>query len=351
MSSNNHHIDLAALPHYGALLQRIRVARGISPADITRICGFEHQTTVDRLEAGRLPRRDTVVERYLAGLGSVEALPPELAITERQRDLLHHLYMVQRRPDLAQAEASAAAISTRTILPEYRPAALDPLVRELAQTPYPALIMDDLWFDHAINGTLCNIFDIPRTPVSGTTRLRLPDLFFERWEMWHSIGIKIPRASPLRHAYALSDPFFLPLALQGFFEDSRVGPHLFGAPMRRLLARLRQSAEVEDYHAFGRAWYQVTAMIVPAIAPELMRIITYRGQSLPFRLTIANQAVVRMPGGYTTTYALALWEPDSSQSSDVLSQLRDPTIYYAADHDPARQFHLNDWPDGFALAG
>ncbi|MCS6882820.1 MAG: hypothetical protein RMK84_09770 [Oscillochloridaceae bacterium] len=237
----------------------------------------------------------------------------------------------------------ALAISTRTLLPDYCPPALAPLVRQLGETPYPALIFDDFWFDHAINGTLCNVFDIQRTPIAGTTRLRLPDLFYQRWEMWHSIGIKIPRDSPLRQGYALSHAFFLPLTLQAFFEDPRIAPHLFGAPMRALLARLGDSADRERYHAFGRAWYQVTALITPDASADLLCIITYRGQSLPFKLTIPSQVQLRQPGGYTTTYALAVWLPDSDHTARVVGDLRDPAIYYSADHDAARQFYLSDW--------
>ncbi|MCX7790037.1 MAG: hypothetical protein N2378_05300 [Chloroflexaceae bacterium] len=273
-------------------MQGVRTMRGVSAADMTRLCGFAHQTTVDRLEAGRLPRSNDVLERYLAALASPLHLPPELALTAEQVALLRRLYQAQRAHRPEAAEASALAISTRNLLLDHCPPALAPLVRQLGETPYPALIFDDFWFDHAINGTLCNVFDIQRTPIAGTTRLRLPDLFYQRWEMWHSIGIKIPRDSPLRQGYVLSDAFFLPLTLQAFFQDPRIALHLFGAPIR--------------------------------------------GQSLPFKLTIPSQVQLRQPGGYTTTYALAVWLPDSDHTARVVGDLRDPAIYYAADHDAAR---------------
>lgn len=335
----------AALPHLGALLQRIRITRGVSPADIAHFCGFRHQTTVERIEAGRTPRDPTVLAGYLAALSSPALVPSELALTALQAEQLAALARSQTPRNQARAEAALCTLSLRTILPESRPPALDALVRQMEQTPYPALIMDDLWFDHAINGSLCNIFSVPRERAPGTLPPRLPELFYSRWEMWHSVGIKFPQDSPLRIGYALTDSYFLPTVLQAFFEDPQTAPHLFGGHMRALLNRLRRAAMREGYDNFNRAWHQVTAFLVPERARELLRIISFRGQSLPFRLTIPAQAPITSPGGFTAHYRLAVWEPDSDHAREVAERIADPTIYYAADHDRHGQFHINSWPE------
>lgn len=334
-----------SLPHLGVLLRRIRITRGVSPADIAHFCGFRHQTTVERIEAGRTPRDPEVLAGYLAALASPALVAPELALTVQQVDQLVALARAQTPRNQARAEASLCTLNLHTIMPEARPPALDALVQQMEQTPYPALIMDDLWFDHAINGSLCNIFAIPRHRVPGAPQPRLPELFHKRWEMWHSVGIKFPQDSPLRAGYALTDSYFLPTVLQAFFEDPLTAPHLFGSHMRALLYRLHGAAVREGYGGFNRAWHQVTVFLVPERARELLRIITYRGQSLPFRLTIAGQAPVTSLGGFTAHYRLAVWEPDSDQARDVAESIADPTIYYAADHDRHGQFHINSWPE------
>lgn len=334
-----------AIPHLGMLLRRIRMARGVSPTEITRYCGFPHQTTVDRLEAGRLPRDTAVIGRYIDALAASELVSSELALTPAQASLLMTLHESQGSRQRIQAAAALYTLSFRTILPEYRPPPLAALVRRMEQMPYPALIMDDLWFDHAINGTLCNIFAIPRVRIPGQGQLRLPDFFYTRWEMWHSVGIKFPQDSPLRIGYAATDRYFLPAVLQIFFETPWTLPHLFGRHMHSLLARLRQTAQDEGYRAFSHAWHQVTAFLVPEHSHELLRIITYQGQSLLFRLTIADHVPVTDADGYTVNYALAVWEPDSQQAEAVVQQIADPTIYYAADHDQRHQFHINTWPE------
>lgn len=337
--------EQVALPHFGALLQRVRSVRGLSPAELTAFCGFQYQTTVERLESGRLPRDGEIVRRYLAALAAPELLSSALALTPQQVALLAAIYQTQTRRRRLESEAALAALSLRTILPDTRPPALEALVRQLEATPYPALIMDDLWFDHAINGSLCNMFAIPRLRVAGSSRLQLPPSFYERWEMWHSVAIKFPRESPLRVGYETTDRYFLPVVLQVFFEDPCLYPHLFGGHLRLLLERLHRVAPDEGYSSFVRAWHQTTALLVPETARELLRIITYQGQSLPFRVRIAARVPVTVTGGYTVHYALAIWEPDSAQSAQTAHAVADHSLYFAADHDLHNHFHINDWPE------
>lgn len=65
--------DEPAAPAAGALIRRVRTARGLTLADLGALCGYS-ASTVSRLERGRQPLRDIVV---LASIADALQIPPQ----------------------------------------------------------------------------------------------------------------------------------------------------------------------------------------------------------------------------------------------------------------------------------
>jgi len=332
------------LPHIGALYKLIYTSRGVQAADIARHCHV-NQSSINRFvrtgEAG-----EEKFAQYVAALKSRDVVPEPLPLlTDDQEAILTNIYRCYR-PDFDEArktlEAALNMISFKDIHPDFCASSdLAQLVKRLETTDRPAIIMDPLWHDHAINGTLCNLFNIQRAR-NHQGKLVLRD-FFAQWPAWHSLGVKFMRTSPTRRAYKTTDDTFLPGILQYFFEDERTYPYLFTAHFRCLIDRLYHLSVGEKY-PFRAAWRNVISFNLAEDPGTIARTIFYEGNPLLFEL-IKEDIPVILPGGYAITYSLGLFEPVGPLANQVIDAIQDTTVHFAADYDEANTFHVNTWPE------
>src|SRR5690606_30891706 len=100
----------------------------------------------------------------------------------------------------------------------HAPAELKTLTQRLRQATRPAFICDGLWFIHAVNGAMWNLFSIA------------PDAALLRhWESWHMIASQFTDPSPIRAAHVNPDNSFLS-TINAFFRSTL--PYLFTPQMR-----------------------------------------------------------------------------------------------------------------------
>lgn len=331
----------ADLVHLGMLCRRIRESHGVSLQTMATQCGVSH-TTIERFELQRGSTSQQTFDRYINALGTEVIVRPHQPITASHANILTSLYRrynARKKEHLHRERCDLAALNFADILPSHRSRDLDVLVQQLADEERPALIMDDLWFIHAFNGTLMRLF--------GT---QPDDPLFDRWDGWHGLANKLRRDSVVRLAHVNTDEFF-PATDTFFFEDDRTYPHLFTPQARHLICRMLQLSEQEDFE-FHKWWLQVTSFLLPFKRESFPRTIYAQGQTITVYPSVKKLPLVTLPGGYTAQYALSIWEPDGSeQAREVFKaahagpRKRKPDIYYAAEYDTKNNFHVNTWPE------
>jgi hypothetical protein len=332
------------LPHIGALYRLIYTSRGVQPSNIAEYCHV-NQSSINRFVHTGVAREDKFAQ-YVAALKSRDVVPKPLPLlTNDQETILTNIYK-RYRPDFDAAretlEATLNLISLKDIHPDFCTSKeLADLVKKLETTDRPAMITDPLWHDHAINGTLCNLFNIKRER-NHNGNLVLRD-FFKQWAAWHSLGIKFMRTSPTRKAYKTTDDKFLPGILQYFFEDERTYPYLFTTHFRCLIDRLYRLSVGEKY-PFRAAWRNVISFNLTEDPGTIARTIFYDGNPLLFEL-IKEDIPITLPGGYVITYSLSLFEPVGPFANKIIDAIQDTTIHFAADYDEANDFHVNTWSE------
>jgi hypothetical protein len=222
---------------------------------------------------------------------------------------------------------------------------LDRLLRTCGR---PAFIADPLWFIHALNGPLLNLFGI---------QPQREGAYFRCWEAWHVMGCKFMAHSPIREAHCSYNDYFPP-AVDQFYRS--ISPYLFTNQARALISRLILLSNANGFR-FGSWWHNSVAFRA-AYAPEkLRRRVWYQdparlfGERLVLR-GVAERGEMRVvplcaDGSYAVPFWLGVWRGDDDDpiSQQIIDHLHTPldksAVFYAADYDMHRDFHANTWPE------
>jgi hypothetical protein len=330
-----------------ALCYYLRTSRSISQASMASYC---HVKSVDihKFEKAKQERVSgiEIFPKYIEALQSEDmVLTPYQVLTPKQAEIIFDLYGNRSDNAIRILEEELAAIDLRDILPETHPpytgdnGDFGELFADFQEEARPALIRDDLWFDHAINGKLCNLFDI-QLQEDG----KLPP-FFNAWHGWHSLGIKFDQISPVRKSYEKHDQYFIPAVFQYFFETRETSRYLFTWQMQQLLREFYNLSGVNKRRFERWLHNALTFSTDYEIMNSIIRTITYKGKQAVFRLTDLRKAPATFKGGYTIRYTLGVWQAQGSDAEEIIELIQgNNSIYYAADYDTAKpSFHVNNW--------
>lgn len=322
----------ADIPHCGVLFDRVRKSRGISQKEIANVLNTA-PSTIHHLEQTGRSRRRQIVERYLDVLQGIEISGFALSnpLNVEQANTLRLLHQNSNGHPVPVVE-SVSSLDLRDICSANPPATLNQLLNRLRSSQWPAFIADGLWFIHAINGAALNLFGIP--PSAAFNRL---------WEGWHIMGSKFAPYSPIRAAYHNPDIYFPP-TVDFFFRST--APYLFTPQMRALLHRLHQLSAQSGLR-FSEWWYSATSFSLHYNLNELTRIIHYEGQRLQVASSVPEVHPVQINPDYTLPYLYGEWIPLDEMTRKLFSNLRGRAhpreVYFAADADAERAFHVNNW--------
>lgn len=323
----------ADIPHVGTVCTRIRSGRGLSKTDLATELGVS-PSSIARIEQNGSSRRHNLFARYVAALqaGQVNGKPLLAPLNPRQGNLLLELYEASNGHRRARA-VKLAALSFEDIRSSRRPKPLEELLARLRAAQNPAFISDVLWFTHACNGRMLNLFDAgPDHP------------FFHRWEGWHVFGGKFTDESPVRDAHVNPDIYFPP-TVDFFFQST--APCLFTLQMRALLAELHRMSDRNGLH-FAHWWHSATSFSLHYDLSLLSRLVCHRGRTLTFQASMPEFVNVELACGHRATYMYAEFLPATPESAQGFAELTAPAppheVYFAADFDRAGCFHVNSWP-------
>lgn len=327
------HSNDDTLSHVGALCKRIRESRGVGAVRITAKCGVPYESNITRNFEKLGMTNDQTFDRYVQALQSKDLIDPPLL--DRHAAILRALW--RDRKDLKRLQHELAAISFDHIMPQQRGHKLAGLVADLEQLQQPAFIMDDLWFIHALNRSLLDLFGID------------PDCspFLRRWDGWHAIASKFRADSPVRRAHVNTDEVLAP-TIVCFLENRRTYPLLFTLQMRQLVRKIIDLSEQQGGE-FQIWWRQATSFYLPYHLSSMARTIMYQGQPIRVEPSIRSSREAEIGGGYSARYTLVVWNPSGSDAYEAFTRIcgsaNSRTIFYAADFDSRREFHVNDWPE------
>jgi hypothetical protein len=325
------------VPHLGALCKRIREARSISGASMAKRCKARSTRTITQDFEVHNRLGPEYFERYVDSLQSRDmTLSP---VTPNQAQMLTSWYGDRSDTALKERISQLASINFEDIHPNnsQRPRQLTDLVQQLSCERQPALIMDDLWFIHALNEAQLYMYNI--APEAD---------FLHRWEGWHTIAGKVYKGSPVRQAHDESGQF-IPPTIVFFFESPNTYPFLFTIQTRAFLSKLLSLSE-DEQHDIHSWWPFLTAFTLPHNTPSVPRQVTINGSSFYTtpRIDKSRMASVKMAGSdHEVRYTLVTWEIlDTSNEAlrESLAATSPQKVYFAHDYDTNRDFHVNTWP-------
>ncbi|RME96980.1 MAG: hypothetical protein D6768_20750 [Chloroflexi bacterium] len=264
----------------------------------------------------------------------VNGVRVEQPLAPDEAKILRRLFDLRRKT--RQLQCRLATLDFETIKSGYRPGELTILLKKLQQCTTPAVIIDPLWFIHAINGAALHLFGL--SPESAP---------LNRWVAWHLLAARFRPDSPIRAAHRHADLYY-PLTVRYFFEDEGTYPYLFTLQMRLLLSELNRLSQLYG-HSFTKWWLQATKFNLPFGREPLIRTIQFNHRQ--FQIVAGRPAidqVVTSAAGYRITFRLTGWSPVGEAGDRAFESLRKipdcQTVYFAADYDRDRSFHVNCWP-------
>ena len=320
--------------HLGALLARCRRTRGIPQNAVANELGVS-PSTISKIEQNGFTPRSNTAERYIDVLrrSHIAGHPDPLPLDNPQTRLLRDL-CVRAAGSSDDLSYKLAALSFEDIRSPRRSAELSALLDSLAAQPGPAYIADGLWFIHAINGAMLNLFGIaPDSP------------FLSTWPSWHLLAASLAQDSLVRAAFAQRDTMFPPIVAL-FFQVT--APYLFTWQMRALLERLHSLPHAEE-RKLAQWWYLATSLNLHYDLSDSTRALVRHGELVMVAPQIADVREVALNNDYTVPYMLGNWEPVGNHTTRTFAQLRAAAdaraIYFATDYDRNLSFHVNTWPD------
>jgi transcriptional regulator with XRE-family HTH domain len=317
------------IPHIGALLQNVRETRGISATAIART-GGPSSSTISRIENGESKPQRNSIERYIKAIQSLAASSLEDRHAQMLLELRHHSRMRRAR------ERSYSGVNFRDITRRSRPEKLSELVAALEAEDGPAMIMDDLYFIHALNGAALLLYDVD--PQAD---------FLHRWEAWQTLAAKFLSDYQVREAHPYPDDF-LPQILAYFLEDKNAYTHLFTHQMRTLICRLVAVSE-EEHFRFLKWWELASAFLLSYRRTLRSRALLHRDQRIYVDVARLHTEVVEVVEGYPVNYTYGAWFPSDTDARDRFNEISESSmsheIFYAADYDKNEDFHVNSWEE------
>lgn len=329
------HLAIHDIPHLGVLFRRVREARGLSQTGIATALDVT-SSAISKFESTGRSRRDQIVERYIRALEApaINGAQFHAPLDPEGAALLRRLNTTVQNGNGHAAAVQLSAYDFALITSPQAPAELKALVQKLRQSPWPAFIADGLWFVHAVNGAMWNLFGI--APDDPTLR---------RWESWHMIAAKFSEPSPIRAAHVSPDNYFPP-SIQAFFHSTL--PYLFTPQLRALLRNLHQLSLVNRLH-FSTWWYQASCFNLSFEMEQSVRILR-RGDHY-FHTTIRGLKphLVPITTNLAVPYFLGVWEPLGAETRSGFTHLTGPAapndLLFAAGYDLRQNFHVNCWPE------
>jgi hypothetical protein len=246
--------------------------------------------------------------------------------------MLQFLYEERRDADIQRRQCQFAVVDFKDICTEQRPAPLAQMVAQLENTEQPAMILDDLWFIHAINQEQLRIHGVEEAQMS-------------RWEMWHSGAARIPIDTPIRSTTINTDEV-VPQSFVTFFEHEHTFPYLFTLQMRRLCCRILNLAECH-HHGLRKWWHQITAFLLPFNRESSARTLSVDGSHLRMEPRMSSSCTVELHPGFPVRYHLVTWHQlhADGESTSTLRPQPPQRVLFAADYDLNGDFHVNTWPE------
>lgn len=320
------------LPHIGVLYRRTRESRGVRATEIARLCHVAEATISRNLEEQGKTGSETFTHAVTA-LQSDIAQPP---LTQQQARMMRTLHRHSKEKGVHERQCELAALNQDQVKSKQRPQKLDSLVAQLEQERRPALLMDQLWFIHALNGMLLHLFS---SDLSAD--------FLRNWDAWHVIGGLLSLDSPLRQAHVNTDEYFPPM-ITLFFSDERTYPYLFTLQMRLLIKRLHQLS-TQNNAEFTEWWLRAISFNLPYKLQDLTHTILYQGEPIQVEAGLRFRRAVEVEARYRACYTLLTWNPLGSCARKAFEQMQhlpqSRQVFYAADYDTAGNFYINEWPE------
>jgi hypothetical protein len=303
--------------------------REIDASALAERAGIANSSTITKFEQrGEISLGN--FERYLHALQSPDLVDSPLA--ENQIRMLQFLYDERSSVDIQRRQCQLSAISFEDICAKRCPEPLAQMVAQMANTSHPAMILDDLWFIHAINQEQLRTHGVEEKHL-------------HRWEMWHSVAGKIPVDLPVRHAYVVTDEF-LPQSIVTFFENEYTFPYLFTVQMRRLCCQLLELADKHHYD-LTRWWRQITAFLLPFNLQTSARTLSIDRGLTRIEPRVSSSCIVEFHPGFPVRYRLVTWYQLHANGESVSTpHLHQPQkVFFAADYDVEKSFHVNTWSE------
>lgn len=331
----------------GDLCSRIRRRAGIRPKEIENEVKYS-SPAIGRFERGEIFPEEDNFQKYvqalqLKKLKSNKQVDRPLTADEIQI-LLDLFTNYSHKEKIEKLESDLAAITFSQELFDQRQPVLHSLLEALEQQDKPAYIMDALWFNHAMNGALLDLFGINLNSTDPQDNLTK---FFHEWYAWHVMGVKFcDPQSPFRRRHTNTNVYFPPVVDQ-FFKD--IYPYLFTFQMRQLLCRLRKLSDHYGFK-FSSWWYSATCFDLPFDQEALNRDILHSSQQVPIRVYSNHHTkkYVDLDENISVPFSLVVWEPQGSEAEEVFDHIKRSknchTIYYAAPYSRG-SLHVNDWPE------
>ena len=318
------------IDHLGGLLRSIREAHRLSQQALSKKM-YLAQGVVSRFENGG-PVSESTFASYVAALEQADGL--ELDIDEANL-LRKQVYDECYSPDRVHFQQKRLTAFHFRFLKEPPNPGYQQAVAVLRSGTYPAYIRDELWFIHAYNQPMLDLF--------GLTPADLKD----NWAMWHVIGNKYLPGSKLAAAHGAEADIYFPRALKFFFEDT--AQFFFTAQMKALRNRLWDVSK-----EYRRWWTSITTFNAPfGHERHPFRHILYRNDqrqerwiSMDSEVEKKTIAVTAGPGQYGKYTKMRYVPRDSdTYAKEAIARLTTgealQQVVFAADFIE----DYNDWPE------
>lgn len=329
------HLAAHDVPHIGVIFKRAREARGLSQTDIANALGVTC-SAISKFESTGRSRRHRIVDRYIGALQSpaINGVPIHAPLSAEEAALLRQSGLGAQNGNGDALAAQLSAYDFTLITAPHAPAELKALAQQLRQTTRPAFICDGLWFVHAVNGAMWNLFGI--APDAAILR---------RWESWHLIASKFTDPSPIRAAHVSPDNYFPP-TICAFFRSTL--PYLFTPQMRALLAALHQLSAANQMH-FSRWWHLASSFNLFFELNQSVRLLRRGDRYLHTTIRGLEAHPVTVTANTSVPYFLGIWEPMGAETEQAFEQLTGPAapgdLFFAAQYDVYQSYHVNAWPE------
>lgn len=198
---------------------------------------------------------------------------------------------------------------------------LQKIVRQLARTRYPALIIDELGFCHVLNTQLMEL-------------MKLHQSAFSNPYIWHTMNAYFDEASPVRKVFTTTQTMFIPCAVHLFHQ--RLAKYFFTRQSLALQQRLLKLSPDE----YERYWFAHLMCVEPPLSKTPLCKLHYQGQFTEWHVRQSRTMKARLVHGPVLAYHLLEWIPVDSCTNmlcqGILAPIRPELIF-------AREFGLNEY--------